>query len=81
MTSKEIDGNDEKLIKHILSNNMSDSDFYNASDISYDIYQQSKINKLNQNHYIEARIQTPLFQDTKDNAKVNDILFTYYLNR
>ena len=83
-TGKEINKDIEKLIKNTPPSEINDDDFYNALDLSYEIYKQDKIDRLNQDgeyNYLDAKLHSSLSQDTSDNTKLNEILFTYYLNR
>ncbi len=83
-TGKEINTDIEKLIKNTPKSEIDDDTFYDALDISLDIYKEQKKDKLNKEaeyNYLEAKYQTQSHQDTHDNTRFNQILYTYYLNK
>ena len=79
---KEIDRDIEKLIKNTPKSKIDEDSFYKALDKSLDIYKEQKKDKLNQEseyNYIEAKYSSQ--QDSYDDTRFKQILFTYYLNK
>lgn len=81
---KEIDSDIENLITNTPASEISDEDFYETLDFSIDKYKQEKIDKSNADaeyNYLEAKFKSQnAQQNTIDDTKFKEILFTYYLN-
>lgn len=78
----EINEDVKKLIKNTPPSEIDDDAFYTTLDKSIDIYKQqrkAKLNQESQHNYPEAKYNTP--QDTPDDTRFREILFTYYLNK
>lgn len=81
-TGKEITSDIEKLINNTPKSNISNDDFYNMLNESYNIYKNQKVDKLNkdsQYNYLEAKSQS--HQQTSEDSEMNKILLTYYNRR
>lgn len=83
-TGEEITSDIEKLIKNAPESEIDDDAFYSALDESYNIYKQDKIDRLNEDgeyNTLEAKYQSKTHQNTPDDTRFKEILYTYYLNK
>lgn len=81
-TGEEINKDIEKLIKDTPESKIDEDDFYSALDKSLYIYKQQNKDQLNQDaeyNYLEANYQSQ--QNTPDDTRFKQILYTYYFNR
>lgn len=81
---EEITSDIEKLIKNAPESEIDDDAFYSALDESYNIYKQDKIDRLNEDgeyNTLEAKYQSKTHQNTPDDTRFKEILYTYYLNK
>ena len=81
---KEINSDIEKLINNTQKSEIDDDAFYDALDISLDIYKEQRKDKLNKEaeyNYLEAKYQTQSQQDNHGDTRFKQILYTYYLNK
>ncbi len=82
-TGNEITDDIEKLIKNTPSSNIDEDGFYNALDISYELYKADKIEKLNQDaqyNNLEAKYHSLSKDNNNDDTRFKEILITYYNN-
>lgn len=83
-TGEEITLDIEKLIKNAPESEIDDYAFYSVLDESYNIYKQDKIDRLNEDgeyNTLEAKYQSKTHQNTPDDTRFKEILYTYYLNK
>lgn len=81
---EEITSDIEKLIKNAPESEIDDDAFYSVLDESYNIYKRDKIDRLNEDgeyNILEAKYQSQTPQNTPDDTRFKEILYSYYLNK